>query len=62
MVMSDNLNLSRPVNSSLIGLSEPWEERFWTHELKATKAQIQAAIQAVGSHSAAEVRAHLAKK
>ncbi len=59
--MSDNLKLRAPVDSSLIGLGEAWEVTYWTKTLGKTKEQIQAAIKAVGSHSAAKVRAHFAR-
>lgn len=58
--MSDDLTKRRPVDSSLISLTEPYEVNWWCDELDCTKSELKAAVTSVG-HSAAKVRKHLGK-
>jgi hypothetical protein len=41
-------------------MKEPWEVQYWTKALGCTKAELECAVDAVGS-SALAVRKHLAK-
>ncbi|MCX6244684.1 MAG: DUF3606 domain-containing protein [Bacteroidetes bacterium] len=58
--MSDNLQKKRPQDASRINVHEPWEVNYWCSELGCSKAQLVAAVNAVGT-SAAAVRKHLKK-
>ena len=58
--MSDDLTKRRPQDSSKINIHEPWEVNWWCAEFNCTKAQLIAAVNAVGV-SAAAVRKHLGK-
>jgi hypothetical protein len=59
-IMSDDLTKRRPQDSSKVNVHEPWEVNWWCDELKCTKAQLVAAVNAVGV-SAAAVRRYLGK-
>ena len=58
--MSDDLTKRRPQDASKIAMSEPYEVNWWIHKFGVTKAQLQAAVNAVG-HGAAAVAKHLGK-
>ena len=59
--MSDDLKNRSPQDRARINLGEEHEVRYWTQALGISKAQLAAAVQAVGS-SADRVRAHLGKR
>lgn len=56
--MSDDLTKKRPQDASKINIHEPYEVNYWTDALKCTKAQLIAAVKAVGV-SAVAVKKHL---
>lgn len=58
--MSDDLTKRRPQDASRINVHEPWEVNWWTDKFGVTKAQLEAAVKAVGT-SAAAVAKHLGK-
>jgi len=58
--MSDDKTKTRPQDSSKINVHEDYEVRWWCDEFKCTKAELIAAVKAVGV-SAAAVRKHLSK-
>lgn len=58
--MSDDLTKRRPQDASRISMHEPYEVNWWTHKWGITRAQLQAAVNAVGN-SAAAVARHLGK-
>jgi hypothetical protein len=58
--MTDNLNIRQPADRLKINIHEPWEVNWWTRELGVTKAQLEAAVRAVGVQVSA-VRRHLGK-
>jgi hypothetical protein len=58
--VSDNLQIKRPLDAQRINIHEPWEVNWWTKELGVSRAQLEAAVRAVGV-SAAAVRRHLGK-
>lgn len=58
--MSDDLTKRRPQDSSKVNVHEPWEVNWWCSEFNCTKAQLVAAVNAVGV-SAAAVRKYLGK-
>lgn len=58
--MSDDLTKRRPQDASRINVHESWEVNWWTDKFKVTKAQLEAAVKAVGT-SAAAVAKHLGK-
>ena len=57
-IMSDDLTKTHPQDASRINMQEPYEVNWWTHKFGVTKAQLQAAVTAVGT-SAAAVAKHL---
>jgi hypothetical protein len=58
--MGDDLTKRRPQDSSKISMTEPYEVNWWTAKFGVTKAQLQAAVNAVG-HGAAAVARYLGK-
>ncbi|MDJ1483485.1 DUF3606 domain-containing protein [Cytophagaceae bacterium YF14B1] len=46
--MSDDLTKKRPQDASKINIHEPYEVNWWCAELGCTKAQLVAAVKAVG--------------
>jgi hypothetical protein len=58
--MSDDKTKRRPQDSSRISMTEPYEVNWWTDHFGVTRAQLQAAVNAVG-HGAAAVARHLGK-
>lgn len=58
--MSDDLTKKKPLDSSRINIYEPYEVNYWCAELKVTKAELIAAVKAVGT-SVAAVKKHLGK-
>ena len=56
--MPDDLTKRRPQDSSRINIHEPYEVRYWTDHFGVTKAQLEAAVRAVGVMADA-VRRHL---
>ena len=58
--MPDDLTKRRPQDSSRINIHEPYEVNFWTHHFGVTKAQLEAAVHAVGVMADA-VKRHLGK-
>jgi hypothetical protein len=56
MAMSDDLTKRRPQDASKINMHEPYEVNYWTHKFGVTKAQLQAAVNAVGNGAAAVAR------
>lgn len=58
--MSDDKTKRRPQDASKISMLEPYEVNYWTSKWGVTRAQLQAAVNAVGV-SAARVAAHFGK-
>lgn len=58
--MSDNKNIKWPLDSSRINIHETYEVVYWCKALGVTKAQLEAAVKAVGT-SATAVRKYLDK-
>lgn len=58
--MSDNLNIRRPADATKVNVHEAWEVEYWTKRFGVTKAQLEAAVRAVGTGAAAVAR-HLGK-
>jgi len=58
--MGDNLSLRRPQDSSRVNVNEDWEVRYWCDKWNVTKAQLIAAVKAVGV-SATAVAKYLGK-
>jgi len=58
--MSDNKTKRRPQDASKINMHESYEVEYWTSKWGVTRAQLQAAVKAVGV-SAAKVAEHLGK-
>lgn len=58
--MSDDLTKRRPQDASRINMREHYEVNWWTHKFGVTKAQLQAAVNAVGTYASA-VAKHLGK-
>jgi hypothetical protein len=58
--MSDNLNIRRPADATKVNVHEAWEVEYWTKRFGVTKAQLEAAVKAVGTGAAAVAR-HLGK-
>ena len=56
--MTDNLKKRRPQDARRINIREPWEVKWWCDELNVSRAQLEAAVQAVGT-SVGAVRRHL---
>jgi hypothetical protein len=59
--MSDDKTKRRPQDSSKISMTEQYEVNWWTDHFNVTRAQLQAAVNAVG-HGAAAVAKYLGKK
>jgi hypothetical protein len=55
----DNLGKRHEPDRSKINMQEPYEVKYWTHQLGVTPAQLQKAVEKVGN-SAAAVRKELA--
>lgn len=51
--MGDNLNLRRPQDASKVNVNEDWEVSYWCSKWNVTKAQLIAAVKAVGVSSTA---------
>jgi len=58
--MADNTSRSNKADASRINLQQDHEVAYWTKALGVTKAELEAAVKAVGT-SAAAVREHLRK-
>ncbi len=58
--MADDLTRREPEDKRFISLSESWEVAYWTKTLGVTKAELEAAVKAVGNGTA-KVKAHLGK-
>ena len=58
--MSDDKTKRRPQDAARISMLEPYEVNWWTDKFDVSRAQLQAAVNAVG-HSAAAVARHLGK-
>lgn len=56
--MSDDKSKIRPQDSSKVNVHEPYEVQYWTQKFGCTKAQLEAAVKAVGV-SAIAVGKHL---
>lgn len=59
--MSDNLHLRRPQDPTKINIHESWEVQYWTSKWGISRAQLEAAVRAVGTGTAAVAR-HLGKQ
>ena len=46
--MSDDLHKRRPQDASKVNVHEAWELEYWTKKFNCTKAQLVAAVDAVG--------------
>ena len=58
--MSDDLTKRRPQDASRVNVNEPYEVNWWCHEFGCTKAELIAAVKAVGV-MAVNVKKHLGK-
>jgi hypothetical protein len=58
--MSDDLQKKRPQDASRVNVHETWEVEYWCKKFGCTKAQLIAAVNAVGT-SAIAVEKHLKK-
>lgn len=58
--MSDDKTKRRPLDSSRINVHEEYEVNWWCAEFRCTKAQLVAAVNAVGT-SVAAVKKYLGK-
>ena len=58
--MSDDLQKKRPQDASKVNVHETWEVEYWCKKFGCTKAQLIAAVNAVGT-SAIAVEKHLKK-
>jgi hypothetical protein len=56
--MTDDLNKKGPQDASKVNIHETWEVTYWCKKFNCTKAQLEAAVRAVGT-SAAAVKKHL---
>jgi hypothetical protein len=59
--MADDKTNRGPADRARINVHEPYEVSYWTKELGCTKAELEAAVKAVGVMVTA-VKAHLGKK
>jgi len=59
--MPDNLNVRRPQDPTKINIHETWEVQYWTHKWGVSRAQLEGAVRAVGTGTAAVAR-HLGKQ
>lgn len=58
--MADNTSKTNQADASRINLQQDHEVAYWTKALGVTKAELEAAVKAVGT-TAAAVRKHLGK-
>ncbi|MBX3219339.1 MAG: DUF3606 domain-containing protein [Labilithrix sp.] len=58
--MADDLTIREPQDKTLINMNQTWEVNWWTKKFGCTKAQLQAAVDAVGN-SAKKVQEYLGK-
>ncbi len=58
--MSDDKSKIRPQDSNKVNVHEPYEVQYWTQKFGCTKAQLEAAVKAVGV-SASAVEKYLKK-
>ena len=58
--MPDDKTKTRPQDAAKVNVHEKYELEYWTKKFGVTKAQLEAAVKAVGS-SAAKVKAKLGK-
>ncbi len=58
--MSDNKNITHPLDAKRIDIHDPAEVRNWCRSFSCTEAQLRAAVLAVGTSGAA-VRKYLGK-
>jgi len=56
--MADNLTNRGPADRNRVSVTEDWELKYWTKELRCTAEELRAAIKAVGT-TTADVRARL---
>lgn len=56
--MSDDKRNTGAPDRNLVNMSEDYEVEYWTRELGVSKAELQAAVRAVGN-SATKVREYL---
>jgi hypothetical protein len=59
--MSDNLHIRRPQDPTKINVHVTWEVQYWTTKWGISRAQLEAAVRAVGTGTAAVAR-HLGKQ
>jgi hypothetical protein len=59
--MPDDLSKRPPQDASRINIHEPYEVRWWTHELGCTERQLKEAVSEVGT-SAQAIRNYLNAK
>lgn len=58
--MDDDLSLRVPEDKNRISMKEPWEVEYWTKTLGVTLGELECAVDAVGTATAA-VKKHLRK-
>lgn len=51
--MSDNLKIKEPADGNKVNIHEPYEVNYWCKKWGVTKAQLEAAVKAVGTSKAA---------
>ena len=61
ITMVDNLRLRQPQDPKQINVHEAWEVEYWTNKWGITRAQLVAAVNAVGTQTV-RVAAHLGKR
>ena len=59
--MADNLTIRRPQDPKQINVHEAWEVEYWTKKWGITRAQLEAAVRAVGTQTE-KVAKHLGKQ
>ena len=51
--MSDNLKIKEPADGNKVNVHEPYEVNYWCKKRGVTKAQLEAAVKAVGTGKSA---------
>lgn len=58
--MSDNLKIKEPADGNKVNIHEPYEVNYWCKKWGVSKAELEAAVKAVGTNKSA-VAKHLGK-
>lgn len=54
--MSDNLKIKEPADGNRVNIHEPYEVNYWCKKWGVSKAQLEAAVKAVGTSKSAVAR------